>query len=488
MGEKSEQAPLLKPQQERQARGRRGLLVGLAAVVSALVSVAIYANGTHSTAEPVVYCDTTKQEAGYIKLPNKVDDHYWYWYFESRSNPATDPFVIWLTGGPGGSSLLGMFSENGPCTVQEDMTTKVNPYSWTHSANVLWLDQPTGVGFSYGAADDLDSTETDVAENLYLFLQEFLRKHPELRENAFFLTGESFAGHYLPASALYIVGQNAKHSNSSSDDVIHINLEGVAMGNPWTSPIVQTSTTTKVVKQIRESYNITLVPESQLDEIKSRTDTCAEYHFECQKVPRNIMACVNATSCDVDLTEILTGSVRNQYDIREKCTEVTFGMCTNATASRHFEEYLNLDHVRRHLNVNLERVPVWLEGSEDTNGFITGGDYSKAYDSTVADILEAGIRVIVYVGDADLVCHWPGNEAWTRALEWHGKEQFNAVEEEDFVTHDPLDAAAAPVRAGLLRSFENFALLRVFNAGHMVPQAQRAVALDLINRFFRDEL
>ncbi|TMW56989.1 hypothetical protein Poli38472_002914 [Pythium oligandrum] len=240
----SEQAPLLKSQQERQPRGRRGLLVGLAAVVSALVGIGIY---TAATAKSVIYCDTTKQEAGYIKLPNKVDDHYFYCYFESRSNPATDPFVIWLTGGPG-------------------------------------------------------------------------------------------------ASALYIVEQNAKHSNSSSDDVIHINLEGVAMGNPWTSPVIQVEHTKDVAKLLQETYNITLVSESQMDKISSRTNTCVELFSECQVNPKNASTCDDATDCREELMQSLAGPNRSQFDLREECAEFVEGMCSNTESLRYFKQYLNLDH------------------------------------------------------------------------------------------------------------------------------------------------
>ena len=68
-----------------------------------------------------------------------------YWFFESRSDPANDPLIIWLTGGPGCSSTLALLGENGPCSVNDDATgTVTNPYSWNSKANILWLDQPVG--------------------------------------------------------------------------------------------------------------------------------------------------------------------------------------------------------------------------------------------------------------------------------------------------------------------------------------------------------
>lgn len=124
-------------------------------------------------------CDTVKQDAGYITLPNKKDGHYFYWYFESRNKPSEDPLVLWLTSGPGCSSLWAMLAENGPCVVQKDLSTKLNKYSWTTSANVLWLDQPLFTGFSYDDASvDGDSSGVDVRENLYLILEGFFARHP----------------------------------------------------------------------------------------------------------------------------------------------------------------------------------------------------------------------------------------------------------------------------------------------------------------------
>uniref|UniRef100_M4BFJ1 RxLR effector candidate protein n=1 Tax=Hyaloperonospora arabidopsidis (strain Emoy2) TaxID=559515 RepID=M4BFJ1_HYAAE len=128
-------------------------------------------NSTTPTTNESVFCGLTTQDSGYVKLPNTVDDHYFYWYFESRSNPSTDPLVLWLTGGPGCSSMMALLVENGPCHVLPDLSTRLNPYSWTNESNVVWLDQPTAVGFTYGDERDLDNSEDTVSENIFYFLQ-----------------------------------------------------------------------------------------------------------------------------------------------------------------------------------------------------------------------------------------------------------------------------------------------------------------------------
>ena len=119
---------------------------------------------------------------------------------ESQSSPADAPFVVWLTGGPGCSSTLALLTENGPCSVNSDgVNTSPNPNSWNNDANVLWLDQPAGVGFSYGTTNDGD--EVMVGEDAYYFLQHFFQAHPEYASQPLFIFGESYGGHYAPAIA-----------------------------------------------------------------------------------------------------------------------------------------------------------------------------------------------------------------------------------------------------------------------------------------------
>lgn len=182
-------------------------------------------------------CGATKNEAGYIKLANKKDGHYFYWFFESQREPSKDPLVIWLTGGPGGSSMIALMMENGPCSVQPDLSTKANPYAWNNQANIIWLEQPLGVGFSYGAPEDTDYDETNVGENLYWFLQGFIEKHPEFSGREFFLTGESYGGHYVPGGAHYIWEQNKLGDAQAGKH--RINLQGIAIGNGWVNPLIQ---------------------------------------------------------------------------------------------------------------------------------------------------------------------------------------------------------------------------------------------------------
>lgn len=118
---------------------------------------------------PTICDSSVKQHSGYLDVA--IRTKYFFWMFESRSKPSTDPLVLWLTGGPGCSSQLALLAENGPCNMAKNGTgTEKNPYSWTSNANVIWVDQPAATGFSTGLP--LVHDEDGVASNMYNFMQE----------------------------------------------------------------------------------------------------------------------------------------------------------------------------------------------------------------------------------------------------------------------------------------------------------------------------
>ena len=137
-------------------------------------------------------CDSVKQISGYIRLPY-TRKNYFFWFFESRSNPSKDPVVVFLNGGPGCSSEIALFTELGPCTVDPaTITTKSNKYSWNSKANLMFIDQPTGTGFSYGGEND--HNEFQVGTEIYYFFVQFFAKYNKYSTLPLFLFGESYAG------------------------------------------------------------------------------------------------------------------------------------------------------------------------------------------------------------------------------------------------------------------------------------------------------
>ncbi|KAL3667317.1 hypothetical protein V7S43_007546 [Phytophthora oleae] len=393
------------------------------------------------------FCGYTNQDSGYIKLPNKVDDHYFFWYFEARRNAETAPLMLWLTGGPGGSSMLALLTENGPC-------------------------HPTNVGFSYGPdPKNADDNEDNVAENIYWFLQGFLERHPELQGRQFFISGESYGGHYVPAAAHFISQQNRKLNG-----VLDINLQGISIGNGCTNPVIQNP---HFLDMATNTYNISFVDSSEMPKLKVEADICRHMMQACQSHPS---LCWDAAGyCQDHLDSVFMTAKRNPYDIRQPCaTSDSDAMQCIVKDSELIAPYLNSPNLRKFLHVD-ESVGDWQMCNFAVNSaFAQSFDVMLSTSGFVGDLLDNGVRVLIYAGDADLECNWSGNLAWLRDLEWKGSEEFKAAETRDLIVDGDT--------AGSVISSDALTFIRVFNAGHMVPQDQPAVALEMINRFYHKQV
>lgn len=142
-------------------------------------------------------CDTpVDQYTGWLDIGHK---HLFFWYFKSESttkSSKSEPLALWLTGGPGASSMLGMLQELGPCLINEHGNgTVYNPYGWNKETALLFVDQPAGVGFSYvDEGESLPGDSFTGAADLHLFLQMFVSQvFPEHLDGPLVITGESYA-------------------------------------------------------------------------------------------------------------------------------------------------------------------------------------------------------------------------------------------------------------------------------------------------------
>lgn len=163
-------------------------------------------------------------DAGYIKLPDTQKSLY-YWITFSSGDRAKDPLVVWFNGGPGCSSLEGAWTEVGPYRMNGEGKVDFNGNAWTRWANVLFIEAPAGVGFSYSTnKTDYVTNDLQTAKDNYDFLVNWMEKFPEFKGRDLWLTGESYAGVYVPTLAYNIVkGPNSDLSGA---------LKGLMMGNP----------------------------------------------------------------------------------------------------------------------------------------------------------------------------------------------------------------------------------------------------------------
>ncbi|KAI1700644.1 serine carboxypeptidase domain-containing protein [Ditylenchus destructor] len=169
---------------------------------------------------------------GYLKLPSK--SNLFYWFLESQSDPANDPLVFWLQGGPGCSSLFGLITELGPFYVSPDGKTLFeNVYSWNKVANVLFFDNPRDVGYSYtdpNATEEYIYNDDNTAVENADALREFLVRFPEYKGRDLYVIGESYAGVYTVTLTKEIISRIQQEPSK-----LNLNFAGLAIGNGWLS-------------------------------------------------------------------------------------------------------------------------------------------------------------------------------------------------------------------------------------------------------------
>ncbi|KAL0390563.1 UNVERIFIED_CONTAM: Serine carboxypeptidase 3 [Sesamum calycinum] len=367
-----------------------------------------------------------------------------YFFFESR-NSRTDPVVIWLTGGPGCSSELALFYENGPFHITKNLSLTWNDFGWDKVSNLIYVDQPTGTGFSYSSDDDdIRHNEKGVSNDLYDFLQAFFKEHPQYAKNDFYITGESYAGHYIPAFAARV------HQGNKRKEGIHINLKYQA----YTDYALDMKLITK------SDYNSMKMSVSRCQQaIKlcgaNGGSSCVAAYMVCNAVFNNIVR--------------ISGG-KNYYDIRKECEG---NLCYDFSS---VEDFLNLKSVRDALGVgDIDFVSC---SSSVYEAMVT--DIMRNLEVGLPALLEDGIKLLVYAGEYDLICNWIGNSRWVHAMEWSGQKKFVAAPTIPF--------SVDGLEAGLQKGHGPLTFLKVHNAGHMVPMDQPKASLEMLRRWMQGKL
>ncbi|KAK6916309.1 Peptidase S10, serine carboxypeptidase, partial [Dillenia turbinata] len=169
----------------------------------------------------------------YVGVGDTDEVQLFYYFIASERDPAVDPLLLWLTGGPGCSALSGLIYEIGPLTFDltasatggNKPTLKLNPYSWTKVASIIFVDEPVGTGFSYANnSQDYTISSTFAAEELYTFLIKWLINHPQFINNPLYVAGDSYSGFIIPLVVQKIVeGQGYVMGNAITDENIDCN-------------------------------------------------------------------------------------------------------------------------------------------------------------------------------------------------------------------------------------------------------------------------
>ncbi|EFY91080.1 carboxypeptidase Y precursor [Metarhizium acridum CQMa 102] len=400
--------------------------------------------------------DKVKQLSGYLD-DDQQDKHLFYWFFESRNDPAKDPVVLWLNGGPGCSSFVGLFDELGPATIpRADLGPVNNPYSWNSNASVIFIDQPVNVGFSYGS--NITKSSQAAAKDIYAMLTLFFHQFPNYAERDFFVTGESYAGHYIPA----IGAELLSHNNSN------INLKGLAIGNGLTDPYIQ-YLYYRPTACGQGGYPAVLSP-SDCQAMMDAEPECQRLIGTCYDNPGAKVCWQATTYCNRNVMGIYRRNPKNNvYDITSPVGTGKTSYASQFLSSNRTKQALGVEASRAYLKCNYKVY----------DDFVGDGDWMKPAHRVIPGILEK-IPVLIYAGDIDYICNWLGNQAWTLGLEWPGKSALNAAKPQEL-------RAKSGKNYGNVRAAQGLSLMQIYKAGHMVPEYEGEGSLDFLNRFMGGE-
>ncbi|KAF2709095.1 carboxypeptidase Y precursor [Pleomassaria siparia CBS 279.74] len=423
----------------------------------------------------------SKQYTGWLDVGSK---HLFFWYFESQDSPSEDPLLLWLTGGPGGSSMIGLLQELGPCLINEHGNgTVYNEYGWSKHANIIFVDQPAGVGFSYlDEGIPFPGTSFTAAEDMHHFLQLFVSDvFPHLRERDFYITGESYAGHYVPALGAQIVSQNILYPKRPQ-----VNLASVLIGNGYVSPLHTAFGYWETLCTTNPGISSPIFNSTRCDIMAANLPRCMDLSKVCYSHPDPAIChaaetvCWNGVIVHYDGESGDAGGDRNRFDISHDCATKD-DLCYVEIPL--IEKYLNLPWVFEALGVPSAITNYSIVSSEISDAFELTNDLGISMQPQVIYLLETGIDVLFYQGNLDLACNTAGNLQWASQMPWKGQPAFVAQDKKPWLIDGKEAGWFKEVKTVVGGRETTFAFSTVWGSGHLVPYDKPKEALELVTRW-----
>ncbi|KAL6316075.1 hypothetical protein AAG906_015582 [Vitis piasezkii] len=393
------------------------------------------------------------QYAGYVTVDPQAGRALFYYFVESPEDSSTKPLVLWLNGGPGCSSLgYGAMEELGPFRVNPDGKTLFrNEYAWNNVSNVIFLESPAGVGFSYSntSSDYVDVGDKKTAEDSYTFLINWLERFPQYKTRDFFITGESYSGHYVPQLAYTILSNNNKTNQTV------INLKGIAIGNAW----IDDNTSLKGIYDYIWTHALSS-DESNAGIQKYCDFTTGNFSTKCLDYTNQADGEVG----HIDIYNIYAPLCHSSGPTPRSVGSVNdFDPCSDY----YVESYLNLAEVQKALHA---RNTTW--------GACSGVGWTDSPTTilpTIKQLMASGISVWIYSGDTD-----------ARVPVTSSRYSINTFKL-------PVKTAWRPWYynkevGGYVVEYKGVVFATVRGAGHLVPSYQPGRALTMIASFLQGTL
>ncbi|GJE91542.1 alpha/beta hydrolase [Phanerochaete sordida] len=429
------------------------------------------------TAIPEVDFDLGPSWAGLMPISGAL----YFWFFPPGPEGSLDDLIFWTNGGPGCSSLEGLLQENGPFSWSPGQAKATqNQYSWTNLSSVLWVEQPVGTGFSQGIPNIRD--ENDLAEQFVGFMQQFLEVFSELKGKNFYLTGESYAGMYVPHITHYIY----EHPTA-----LDLKTKGFWISDPSIGyDVIQQEM--PAVNFVKQYQNVFALNGTFMAHIESIADSCGYTDYSKKfvtyppKGPLPVPRTNNegAAGCKVwkqiFKAAVLTNPAFNIYRIFDTWPVLwdVLGFPGSFSQAQTLPLYFDRADVKQAIH-----APVHVTWSECANIHVfPTGDNSAPSFTILPNIIEKSERAVIVHGLADYVLMAEGTRAVIQNITWHGLQGFQTPIKEDTFIVDGMGAL------GRMHSERGLTYYEVALSGHMVPQFSPKAAFQIMEYLmgFRD--
>lgn len=284
--------------------------------------------------------------------------------------------MLWINGGPGCSSLTGLFLELGPASIDKDGNIVHNPYSWNSNASVIFLDQPVNTGFSYSGSSVSDTVAA--GKDVYALLTLFFKQFPEYAHQDFHIAGESYAGHYIPVFTTEIL----RHKKNN------INLKSVLIGNGLTDGLTQYEYYRPMA--CGDGGWPAVLSQSECQSMDNALPRCKSLIESCYNTESRWLCLFASTICNSGLLAPYQRTGQNPYDVRKECADGG-SLCYEQLGW--ITKWLNRPEVRQALGAEVDSYD---SCNFDVNrSFLLQGDWMKPFHRLVPALMER-IPVLIY--------------------------------------------------------------------------------------------
>ncbi|KAJ4485078.1 alpha/beta-hydrolase [Lentinula edodes] len=419
--------------------------------------------------------DGVGQYSGYI---NVGDENYlWFWFFESRNNASTDPFVLWLNGGPGCSSMIGLFTESGPCTVDSDgESTTLNPYSWNNYSNILYLDQPFGAGFSTGPTLTNSSSAAIYAWTAFqvLFTSDAFAQY---KDRQFVLATESYGARFGPVFINYFNAQNELIASGGLNGV-KVVVSSLMINDGKHDPLINFRSLVTFA-QDAPGYG-PLVNDSVLSNMtKAFHNICRDLLQDCYDA--DITKSSGADTCNTAITTCTEDVMDPAVGDRDADYLLTSSTSDSNIPTTYYATYIRREQVQNAIGANLLISHPTFDQCDDTTHalFSQSGETGRTFLPELAKLANSGFHILIWGGDADMKANWLGLHQSMVQMNWYGNQTLNNTAFKNMSINGDNVASFAVV--------DNFTFARVYGAGHTLPAYKPQVAQTIFRQFITNQ-